>query len=372
MEKTDLFLPDVLPIQLTRTYRAGDGNSRPFGIGTTHPYDMFFFSANQWFEVDLILPNGGRVHYTCIPGAVCSNFTTAQLEHTSTQTKFYKSKIVWNGHGWDLKLKDGTVYVFGENAPLQSIRDRNGNQITITRTNGQSGNITQVTSPNGRWIQFSYDASNRITQAKDNIGRTVTYQYDASGRFFRVTDPNDGIAEYTYDASHRMLTITDPRGITFLTNEYDPSTGRVTRQTLPGTPPAIYQFAYPTVTQTDVTDPRGNIRQVTFNADGQIVTDTRAFGTPQAQTITYDRQAGTNLTLSQTDALGRKTDYAYDTMGNVTTITRLSGTPDAVTTTFTYEPTFNQVATITDPLNHTTTYGYDAQGNLTSITNALS
>ena len=59
--------------------------------------------------------------------------------------------------------------------PLQAIRDRYGNHVTIAHTGGQSRNITQVTSPNGRWISFTYDTSNRITQAKDNIGRTVGY-----------------------------------------------------------------------------------------------------------------------------------------------------------------------------------------------------
>jgi RHS repeat-associated protein len=373
MEKTDLFLADVMPLKLTRTYVTGDTNSRPFGVGMSHPYGIFLWSANQWFEADLILPDQSRIHYTCIAGADCSFWVTAQLEHTSTHTEFYKSTIKWNGNGWDLKLKDGTVYVFGENAPLQAIRDRYGNKITITRTSGQSGNITKVTSPNGRWIEFTYDASNRITQAKDNIGRTVTYTYDGSGRLSTVTDPNGGLTTYTYDASHRMLTIKDAKNIVFLTNEYD-ANGRVFRQTQPDT--TTFQFGYTldgsnNVTQTDLTDPRGKVRRVTFSSTSYPLTDTHGLGTPEAQTITYERQAGTNLLLSATDALNRKTSYTYDSMGNVLTITRLADTPNAVTTTFTYEPAFNQVATINDPLNHTTTFGYDAQGNLTTITNAL-
>ena len=47
------------------------------------------------------------------------------------------------------------------------------------------------------------------------------------------------------------------------------------------------------VTQTDVTDPRGTVRRVTFNAAGYPLTDTRAYGQPEAQTTTYVRQAGT-------------------------------------------------------------------------------
>ena len=67
----------------------------------------------------------------------------------------------------------------GELAPLQAIRDRHGNQVTLTRTAGQSGNITQITSPSGRWIKLSYDTANRVTRAEDNIGRAVSYAYDA-------------------------------------------------------------------------------------------------------------------------------------------------------------------------------------------------
>lgn len=116
--------------------------------------------------------------------------TDAVFEHTSSPTAFYKSVLKWNGAGWTVTLKDGTVYVFGENAPLQAIRDRFGNTVTLTwsLTNASGsgyGKILRVTSPNGRWIAFTYDGSNRITEAKDHIGRTVGYQYDGSGRVFR-------------------------------------------------------------------------------------------------------------------------------------------------------------------------------------------
>jgi RHS repeat-associated protein len=171
-----------------------------------------------------------------------------------------------------------------------------------------------------------------------------------------------------------MLTLKDARGIVFLTNEYD-SAGRISRQTqADGT---TYQFAYTLdqngkIIQTDVTDPRGNVRRVIFNADGYALTDTQAFGTGVAQATAYTRQSGTNFVTSMTDALGRQTDSAYDTIGNLTSVTRLAGTGNAVTTTFTYEPTFNQVASITDPLSHTTNFAYDAMGNLTTITDPLS
>jgi hypothetical protein len=61
---TDLSLPDVIPLTLTRTYRQGDSYSRAFGIGTTHPYDIFLYTPNADTDIYLILPDGGRIHFS--------------------------------------------------------------------------------------------------------------------------------------------------------------------------------------------------------------------------------------------------------------------------------------------------------------------
>jgi hypothetical protein len=50
LRQTDLFVPDVMPLSLTRTYIAWDYHSRAFGVGGNHPYD--------------ICPTGTRLPYT--------------------------------------------------------------------------------------------------------------------------------------------------------------------------------------------------------------------------------------------------------------------------------------------------------------------
>lgn len=378
LSKTDLYLPDVIPLALTRTYRQNDTASRPFGIGATHPYAMFLWSAQQYQEVDLILPDGGRVHYVRIsPG---TGFSDAEFEHTSSPTPFQKSRIKYNTSRttWDLTLKDGTVYVFGDTAPLQEIRDRYGNRVTLKWSSqnglGQGiGKLLRVTSPHTRFLEFTYDGSDRITEAKDNSGRTVGYEYDASGRLWKVTDANGGVTEYTYDASHRMVTIEDARGIVYLTNEYD-TNGRVVRQTQADN--TTYEMAYTLdgsgrVAQADLTNPRGQAERLTFNTSGYVTTHVQAVGTSLERTTTFTRQSGTNLLTSVTDPLSRQTDYSYDTMGNVTSVTRLAGTMDALTTSMTYEPTFNLVASLTDPLSQVRTFTYDSLGRLTAATDPL-
>jgi len=376
-EQTDLVVNDVIPIVIRRVYRPGDPTSRDFGIGTNHPLGTFLYSAANYQEADLVLPDGARIHYVRIsPGNGTSG---AVYEHTTTPGQFYKSRITWNGTGWDVALKDGTVFVFGEMAPLQSIRDRYGNVLTIKRSNGAQGNIARVTTPHGRYVDFTYDGQNRITQVKDNVGRTVSYTYDGSGCLSTVNTAEGGTCSITYDTSNRILTMKDARQKTFVTNQYD-ANGRVYRQTLANG--GVYQFAYTldangNVTRTDVTDPRNMVRRVTFTPvpsgavfGGYALTDTYAFGQPEARTFTYERQAGTNLVLSITDPLGRKTAFTHDTEGNVTSVTRLADTAGAVTSHMTWDTAINKPTSITDPLDHGKTFAYDASGRLASITNS--
>jgi RHS repeat-associated protein len=381
MRKTDLYLPDVMPLALTRTYDGLDTQQRAFGTGMTHAYGLFQYTTNAFNDGDLILPDGGRIHYVRTSAAGLPWYQTV-FECQAAPTAFYKSRLAFVNNNWEYALKDGTVYVIGHAAALQAIRDRYGNETRLTwsatNTFGAGyGNLLRITSPNGRWIEFTYDAAtpvNHITQAKDNIGRTVTYTYTAAGNLATVTDPENNVTTYTWDASNRLVSIKDGRNIVYLTNQYDAS-NRVTQQTL-ADPAATYTFAYTTdpngnITQTDVTDPLAHVERFAFNSDHYVTSRTEAYGTVLARTTTTTRQAASNLVTAAVDGLSRRTEYTYDSSGHVLTETRLAGTVDAVTTTYTYEPVFFQLATITDPLNHQWTVGYDASGRAASVTDPL-
>jgi len=205
--KTDLVLPDVIPINLTRTYRQNDSISRSFGIGTSFDYDMFTvgddLSTEQGYTYqDLVLADGARILFTrtspCDPSGYC-NYVGATYTATSTPSDYYGATLAWNNNDtWTLTKKDGMTFQFPDSsgasdprqAAVTAISDRYGNSLTLTRDSNSL--LTQITSPNGRWIQFTYDSSKRITQAVDNIGRQVTYTYDSGGRLWTVTDANGG------------------------------------------------------------------------------------------------------------------------------------------------------------------------------------
>ncbi|MBR8091543.1 Ig-like domain-containing protein [Burkholderia cenocepacia] len=378
LSRNDLAVAGTIPLVLTRVYRQGDSTSRAFGIGGNDRYDIFTVGDTwPWTYQDLILPDGGRIHFVRTSSG--TSWTDAVYKHTATPSAYYGAVISWVNNGWQLKMRDGRTMFFAECAGCTSSRmaalrefdDRLGNKLILTRDS--YGNLTQISNPDGRFISLTYDGANRVTQAQDSIGRTVTYQYDASGRLAQVTDPDGGVEHYTYDSANNMLTVTRPGGQVMVTNQYD-THNRVAQQTLADG--GIYQFAYTldgsgNVTQTSITDPNGNVRQIAFNSSGYATSASWAVGKPEAQTFTYGRSTGTNWLTSSTDALGRTTAYTYDAAGNLATATALSGTSQAVTATYTYESVFNRPITYTDGLGHTTTYRYDTSGNLTEIDDPL-
>jgi len=276
-------------------------------------------------------------------------------------------------------LTDKTVLTFASDSSLDQlmrIADANGNTVEITLQNGRSGNITQVTSPNGRFIQFQYDSCNRVTQATDNLNRSVKYTYTApttvcTGGLYQVTDQNTNVESYFYDSSNRLQYLNDKNTNRVFYNVYN-TANQVTNQTLADG--AVWQFGYSLVggiETTTVTDPRLYIRQDTFNASGYLTQEILAMGRPEQQTYTLQRYSS-NLVQFVTDQLGRKTNYIWDAYGKLTSVVKLSGTANAVTYGFAYDPVFHKLSTYTDPLGHWTQLAYDSFGNLHRVTNVLS
>ena len=381
--ETDMSIPDVIPISVTRTYMSNDTAMHAFGPGTNLTYAMHLYTPDSNSDVYLVLSNGSQVHYAL---QSTSPYIWKNLDSPSA---FYGSVMEYvpgvNGQinlTQDLitvTLVDKTVLTFASDSvadQLLSIADSNGNTVRVTLSGGRSGNITQVTSPNGRYIQFLYDSCNRVTKATDNLGRSVGYSYVAptttcTNSLYQVTDQNSHTETYAYDSSGRLQSLTDKNSNRKFYNVYN-SSNQVVNQTLADG--AYWQFSYSLVggiETTTVTDPRNYIRQDTFNASGYLTQEILAQGQPEQQTTTYTRY-GSNLPYQVTDQLGRNTVYYWDASGKLSSFVKLSGTSGALTYQFSYDPIFHQLATYTDPLGHETQYFYDTFGKLNKVTNALS
>jgi RHS repeat-associated protein len=366
IDKTDLVIPARVPISIQRHYRSDDTRSGFFGVG----WNLGIYDSR-------ITSSGATLNYITPDQNVFRLTPQGTGQWVTSEAPNLIGAVATQLPGefnFQIRFKDGTVHRFdrivgfANTAGLSSITDRNGNVVTITRSStgpGLFGLITQITEPAGRHFTLSYDGAGRITSITDPINRLVAYSYDAAGRLASVTDAAGGVTHYAYDGtSARMASITDPRNITYLTIEYD-ADGRVSRQTQADG--GVWQFDYlvagDTITQTTITDPRGNATVHRFNTTSFPLSMTDPLG----GTTTYEYAPGSNLRTAMTDALGRTTRWTYDAQGNVASITDAAGAVRA----FTYEPTFNQLATVQDPLSHRTRFEQDAHGNLTAVVDPL-
>ncbi|HST47712.1 RHS repeat-associated core domain-containing protein [Jatrophihabitans sp.] len=372
--RSDLGLPDVIPIALTRTYRQNDYVIRSFGMGQTDAFNSFV-APDGTGRYQVQLPGG-----TSVPFAPTSNTTV----YTAVPTPSGLTGAVMttdNHTNFTVTLVDGSKLVFGGyTASLISTQDRYGNATTLTRDS--NGRVTRVTSPNGRWIKLTWGTCTTnalcITSATDNIARKVSYTYDSSGRLLTVTDPAAKKTTYAWAACTNSTTcteltsITDPLGTAFVRNTFTPE-GRVATQLQPDG--SSFSFAYTVaadghVSSTVVTDPLGHQQQVSFDATGYSVSGTAGYGTANAQTITLTRDSAHRVT-SSTDQLNRRTDVAYDTSGHVLSRTRLAGTAAAVVDTLSYEPSYGRVASVTNPVGKSASFSYDDANQAMTVTDAL-
>ena len=374
--ETDITVQDVVPIVWTRTYRTLDKFSgsdivRPFGYGSTNPYEVFLEFLPNYSGVNLVMPDSTRIFFAnIVPG---STYATNH-QNTNNPGQFNQAILHYDNassSGITLYFRDGRKWGFpAHTSRVLWMEDRNGNRTTFTRTGGY---VTRVTGPTGRYLDVAYTGGNLISQVQDQAGRTVSYAYSGN-RLSTVTDPNGGVRTYTWDTvNNRITSIQDARSHTILTLTYD-GNGRVATETLADS--STFSFAYTltsgVVTRTEVTDRRGKVRRVDFNSAGYITTNTFPLGLTEEQVTSYTLDATTGRYTSVTDPLSRLTDFTYDSLGNVTQVTKLAGTGGAVSTNWTYDTTYSLPLTVVDPNSKTTTFTYDTKGNLTQVSAPLS
>jgi YD repeat-containing protein len=184
LRQTDPFVSDSAPLSLARTYRVWDFYSRAFGVGTNHPYDICPTGTRfPYTYIDLNLEDGRQIH--CRRISKGTGYADAVFAHDETSSEFCGARVIWNGDGWNLDLRDGGKFLFPEayqaktyaqGAPVE-IQDANGHRIQLKRD--KTRNLQQLISASGRTITFKYDAADRIIEAMDDAGNIRKYSYDS-------------------------------------------------------------------------------------------------------------------------------------------------------------------------------------------------
>ncbi len=273
--------------------------------------------------------------------------------------------------GYKLTKRDGTVYYFNGKGNVNKITDTNGNTIEITDDG--------IIHSDGKSITYTRDNAGRITQITSPTGKTVSYSYD-EGNLVSVTDILGETTKFTYDDEHYLTEIIDPRGITVSRNIYDDN-GRLVKVIDSDGNEIIYTHDIEGREEI-ITDRNGNVTLYIYDDKGNILSQTD----PNGNTVTNTYDANGNLDKT-VDALGNITDYSYSSSGDLLTLTDAEGhtvtnnynskgqltsinAMGISTITLEYDSSGNTTST-TDALGNEMDYSYDNKGQLTSVTDEI-
>jgi RHS repeat-associated protein len=348
-----------IPITISRTYDSLERNlNEDFGfgwkLGTTvglsvdaklnvtfnfnGQRETFYFAPQPqsfwfaWLQVPQYVPQPG-LHGTLISDG-CPSVINVQGTWQCFGPGLYQPTV------YAYTDPIGRTYTVSASGQLQSIKDLNGNVLTVT----QSGITSSV---NGVVIPFVRDGSGRITQITDLNGNNYTYIYDTSGNLQSVSYPGLTTSEtYTYFTDHSLKSETDPRGntssATYYTDPADAGRLQSITDTMQNTWSYSYNLSTNTTTTTNPPDGNGNV--------GTVVRTDDSFGKP----------------LSITDPLNQTTTYQYDAHENLIKMIDPLQNP---ATLYTYDANGFQTS-VQDPLGHTSTKVYNQYGGVTSATDA--
>jgi RHS repeat-associated protein len=384
---TDISLPGVgVPFVLQRSYNSADNLSGPLGTGWAHSYAAsLIVRANG--DVTVRGGTGQRVEYV------------KQQDSSYVGAKGALSTLTLSGGVYELTRPDQVRYRFDSSGKLLSVRDRNGQGLTlsyggdgrlasmtdsasrsITFTHNASGLLTGVALPDGRSVSYGY-TNGRLTSFTDLRGRTTSYTYDAYGWLASETDANQHIVfrntysrsgrvtqqldaldkqtSFAWDFNTQTATATDARGKLWK-DVY--SSGRLIKRIDPLANETTYGYD-PSLNRTSITDARGNTTTFTYDSRGNVLTSTAPSPLSYQEVFTYNSR---NDTTTYRDGRGNTTSYGYDAAGNLTSITA----PGSIVTGFGRDAR-GLVTSVTDPRNETTTLEYDSAGNLTATVSPL-
>jgi RHS repeat-associated protein len=376
LEQTDVELPGVLPLVLSRVHISSYRRGGRFGASWASTLDqrleitgsMVYFVTADGMVLAYPLPtDGARVFPLEGP-----RLPLAQADSGFTVTDIAAGRVL----RFAARPRHDQMVL-----PLVGIDDRNGNSIDIVHD--EDGSITNIRHCGGYWInvetaggritafrlrtlgagdevivRYGYDTAGNLSEVFDPSGRPLRFTYDAEGRLTAWRDRNDCWYRYTYDADGRCVRAEGKGGFLTATFSHDPQ-----------------------ARQSTMIDSLGNPTLHEFNERGRLIAEVDALG--NRTTSEWDHR---DRLLAHTDPLGRTVRYAYDADDNIISIERPDGRQikveynllnlpvrivdaDGAVWRQDYDDRGN-LTTAVNPIGAVTRYGYDERGALRSVTDA--
>jgi RHS repeat-associated protein len=218
------------------------------------------------------------------------------------------------------------------------------------------GYLTSITGPafNGSHpvTGFTYDSTNRVrTVRKDPDGYETTTDYDNLDRPTQIAYPDSTNQQFQYTDIQRGLTLDltaskDRRGL--WTHRHYNALRQMDSITDP-LPGHTTQFEWCTCgLLTGIIDANLNMTRFDHDKQSRVISKTFAFGTPQAQRISYVYENTTSRLKSMTDAIGQTTHYEYWKDNDLSEISYTNAIHVTPTVSFVYDANYSRMTSMID------------------------
>ncbi len=262
---------------------------------------------------------------------------------------------------------------FGEVLTVQNPR----NEVTTYGYGDGSGGhpvgyLTSITGPvfNGLSpvTSFTYDSENRVcTVRSDPDGYQIAVDHDDPlDRPTLITYPDSTTKQFLYtDLQRHSLTLdlTDSKDrLNLWTHRHYNALRQMDSITDP-IPNRITQFNWCACgLLTDIIDANLNTTHFDYDVQSRIISKTFAFGTPQAQTVSYMYENTTSRLTSVNDAMNQGAYYTYFTDDDIRQLTYFGAHNPTPTVIYGYDPQYNRVNSLRSTgagvINGTLSYTY--------------
>ena len=398
--KTDFAIPGVMPLTFAHSYNSYsttlpgvfygqkmvngvDETYQPMGPGWSHNYQGFVCVIGKGEDMRAVVNIGGRMLV----------FKSNDSKLVPESFGVYDELKIENGDVV-LKTKGQVEYTFskqsGSKMPLlylSSIRDRNGNELTLTYADGKNDTkVLSSVSDGNRELTFYYKSgTDLLEEVSDPLGRSISFGYeynDNTGEYMlsSFTDAEENTTSYSYGdegqrSTARLLTrIQLPKG-NYIENEYD-ANRRLTQTVtgLNGVPQAKTTMSVTTDytstanTKSTVKVERGNNPSTYSYAYNENNAVTSLTGNDDLSiSCTYDDNTQPQLPTAVETNSTNISKVEYDDRGNILSVTEKSNSGFGERTVSMSYNSMNDVKSFTDALGNTTYFSYDNSGNLISV-----
>lgn len=357
-DETDLTLAGVLPVVLRRAYASGYTTGRLFGPGWASTLDQ------------RLAVNAAGLHFAG-DDAQTLHYPTPAGDEPVLPGRGARWPLVWDRATDEIRITDprsGQTRHFalvhfhneaGQIRDLTAVTDRNGNRISILRTD--DGTPVGVEHSGGYRVavdstvlaQGPRITGLRLLDGSEDGVLVKQFRYDDGARLIEVVDSSGVPLRYEHDEADRVTAWIDRVGYRY-TYEYD-SGGKVVRTGGDDGFMAATLVHDEDARTTTITNAVGGVTRYRYDEAGHITQVTDALGG-----VTMFEHDDVGQVVVRTDALGHTTRITRDANGDVTHVAR----PDETNIGIAYHEALRTPVQITGPDGAIWRYAHDAAGNV--------